>query len=297
MFRGKTSICVLRPLMAANEAAPGRMAPLSGKVAAITGAADGIGRALAFEAAARGMALSLADRRSAELETTALALRARGADVLTRALDVTDSAAMEDWAEASFAHFGTVHLLVNNAGVGCVNSAWDTTLADYERVIGVNLFGVIHGVRAFVPRMLQKGEAGHLLNVASAAGLFTVPGLSAYCASKFAVVGYSEALFHDLRVRGTRIGVSLLCPSWVKTGLAMNEPATEEAPRDAASDLALKLVTQAVNEGIDATQVAHMALDAVEHDRFYVLTHDTTRAGFSVRSADLLADRSPRLLR
>jgi len=283
--------------MGGDEALVGRMAPLSGKVLAITGGADGIGRALAFEGAARGMAVSLADLRAEPLAVTASELRARGAEVLTRVVDVAESDAVEAWAEATFSHFGAAHVLVNNAGVGCVNSAWDTSVAEYERVIGVNLFGVVHGVRAFVPRMIASGEPGHVLNVASAAGLLAVPGLAAYCASKFAVVGFSEALFHDLRVRSTRVGVSVLCPSWVKTGLAMGEPAEDARPLDAAAQATYRTVTQAVNDGIDAKSVAGMALDAVEADRFYVLTHDTTRTGVSVRSADLLDGRSPRLLR
>ena len=161
-------------------------------------------------------------------------------------------------------------------------------------MIDVNLFGVIHGVRAFVPRMLEQAAPAHVVNVASAAGLLTVPGLAAYCASKFAVVGFSEALLLDLQERKTQIGVTLVCPSWVKTGLVQREEEREVCELDSHADAARTAMGRAVSEGISAEGVAASVFDAVLAARFYVLTHETTQAGFRVRSADLLAGRAPR---
>ena len=150
------------------------MKELQGKVAVITGAAEGIGRAIAEQAAARGMKLVLADISEAKLNETVAALRASGAEVEGVQVDVSKAEQVEALAARAFERFGNVHLLINNAGVALAKSAWETTLADWEWVLGVNLYGVIHGIRAFVPRMLEKGEEGHIVNTASVAGLVSL---------------------------------------------------------------------------------------------------------------------------
>ncbi len=270
------------------------MDTLSRQVVVITGAADGIGRALAFEAARRGMRLVLADRHEERLAETAADLARAGAEALAVATDVTDSESVENLAEATYARFGAAHVLVNNAGVAYSNSAWDTPLEQYERVIDVNLFGVIHGVRAFVPRMLRQATPGHIVNVASAAGLLTVTGLAAYCASKFAVVGFSEALYHDLCVRKAQIGVSVVCPSWVKTSLGGPDGTSDGDDVDGPAAAARVAVSQALNDGVPAAEVAVAMLDAVLANTFYVVTDPTTKAAFSARAGALVAGGVPR---
>ena len=188
------------------------MKELQGKVAVITGAAEGIGRAIAEQAAARGMKLVLADISEAKLNETVAALRASGAEVEGVQVDVSKAEQVEALAARAFERFGNVHLLVNNAGVALAKSAWETTLADWEWVLGVNLYGVIHGIRAFVPRMLEKGEEGHIVNTASVAGLVSQPAMAAYNVSKFGVVTLTEGLHHDLTLRKTKLKASVLCP-------------------------------------------------------------------------------------
>jgi NAD(P)-dependent dehydrogenase (short-subunit alcohol dehydrogenase family) len=265
------------------------MKDLQGKVAVITGAAGGIGRALCVRAARAGMKLVLADRDARGLEALAAELTGQGAALLAVRTDVADPASLEELADRSYEAFGAAHLLVNNAGIAYANSAWETPLEEYRRNLDVNLYGVIHGVRAFVPRMLAAGEPGHIVNVASAAGLLAVAGLGAYSAAKFAVVGFSESLFQDLRERKARIGVSLVCPSWVRTAIASGSGDS----CDAYAARTRAQVYEAVQKGLPAEDVAQQVLEAVEADRFYVLTHESTRAGVRARSRDLLDGNPP----
>jgi short-subunit dehydrogenase len=265
------------------------MKELEGKVAVITGAAGGIGRALAAHAAEQGMKLVLGDRDEAGLEAAGAELAARGATLVTVATDVADPAALERLAERTFGAFGGAHLLVNNAGVAYANSAWETPLAEYRRGLDVNLYGVIHALHAFVPRMLSSGQPGHIVNVASAAGLLAVANLGAYSAAKFAVVGLSESLFQDLRVRKAPIGVSVVCPSWVRTNIASGTG--DECDKHAARTRAQ--VYEAVQKGIAADEVARQVFEAVEDERFYVLTHDSTRGGVKARTRDILEGLPP----
>jgi short-subunit dehydrogenase len=280
----RNSFARLDPIAYANA-----MKELEGKVAVITGAAGGIGRALAAHAAQLGMKLVLSDRDQAGLDAAGAELGERGATLLTCATDVADPAALELLAERTFSAFGGAHLLVNNAGIAYANSVWETPLAEYQRGLDVNLYGVIHALRAFVPRMLAKGEPGHIVNVASAAGLLAVANLGAYSAAKFAVVGLSESLYQDLRIRKAQIGVSLLCPSWVKTNIASG--AGDECDKYAARTRAQ--VYEAVQKGIAAEDVARQVFEAVESERFYILTHDSTRGGVKARTRDILEDKAP----
>ncbi|AWK89476.1 SDR family NAD(P)-dependent oxidoreductase [Azospirillum thermophilum] len=278
------------------------MKELSGKVAVITGAAEGIGRAIARRAAGEGMSLVLADIDQGGLDALAGEMAAAGTACLALRTDVSDPQAVDALADAAFARFGAVHLLVNNAGVAVAKSVWETTPRDWDWVMGVNFHGVTNGLRAFVPRMLEGGQPGHIVNTASIAGLLSVPALAAYNASKFAVVTVSEGLHHDLTLRGAPIGVSVLCPSWVKTRIADSSRHRAEADRvdpatlSGVSQKAGLAILKAVEAGITPEQVADSVFEAVAEERFYILTHPQSRAAVEIRMTDILQDRKPTLL-
>jgi NADP-dependent 3-hydroxy acid dehydrogenase YdfG len=273
------------------------------KVAAITGAAEGIGRAIAETASARGMKLVLADIDAAQLEATAAELRAKGAEVEAMPTDVSQAGRVDAFADRAFARFGAVHLLVANAGVACAKPAWETSPGDWEWVMGVNLYGVTHALRSFLPRMLAMGEEGHVVATASMAGLLSLPGMAAYNASKHAVVTVMEGLHHDLTLRGARVRASVLCPSWVKTRIALSErnrtggALTQMEALDPVAARIVGAVHQSVSRGIEPAEAAAATFAAVEAGRFYILTHRDSRAGVKVRLEDILQDRVPTLVR
>ena len=253
------------------------MRSLRGKTAVITGAASGIGRALAYRLAREGMRLVVADvdrRRLKELMPGlpgALAVRA----------DVSRFADVESLARKAYARFGAVHLLCNNAGVAEYGAVWEVPLARWRRILGVNLWGAIHGCLAFVPRMIAQGAAAHIVNTASMAGLVTPPLAGAYSATKHAVVALSEALVQDLALRRAPIGVSLLCPGWVATGLVESAPGADPVLRTL------------VAHGISPEAVAERTLRAVRSGEFYVLTHPQMALAVRRRADDILAGRAP----
>ena len=279
------------------------MKDFPGKVAVVTGGAEGIGRALAEAAAARGMKVFLADIDAARLEQAIVEMRVDGAEVDGLRADVSAPSAMDELAEVAFDRFGAVHLVAANAGVACAKPAWETTPEDWQWVMGVNFYGVANAVRAFVPRMLAAGEEGHVLATASMAGLLSLPGMAAYNASKHGVVTLMEGLHHDLTLRGTRIGASVLCPGWVRTRIALSErnrTAGEVTQVDKLDPLAAKLagsVHKAVSEGLDPADVARLAFEAIEAGRFYILTHGNSKSGVNARLTDILEDRVPTLVR
>ncbi len=278
------------------------MSGLRGKTAVITGAGSGIGLALARRAAREGMNLVLADIDAADLGAAANELQAEGVEVLARVVDVAKADAVAALADAAFTRFGAVRLLCNNAGVALCKPAWEVSAEDWSWVLGVNLHGVIHGLQAFVPRMLAEGEAGRIVNTASAAGLLSPPGFAAYSVSKHAVVALSEVLHHDLALRGSKLRVSVLCPAWVNTRIAQSERHREPAERrdppalDAVSASVALSVLHATSAGLDPADVADAVFQADAEDRFYILTHGATRAGVRVRMEDILEDRPPTLL-
>ena len=279
------------------------MDAFAGRVAVVTGAAEGIGRAIAEEAAARGMKLLLADIDGARLDATTSALRAKGADVDGTRVDVSKAGQVDDLANLAYGRFGRVHLLVANAGVACAKPAWSTTPGDWEWMIGVNLYGVTNALRAFLPRMLDSGEEGHVVATASMAGLLSLPGMAAYNASKHAVVTVMEGLHHDLQLRGANIGASVLCPGWVKTRIALSErhrTAGELTRAGSLDPIAAKIVgavQKSVDGGIAPAAVARAAFAAIAERRFYVLTHRDSKAGVRARLEDILGDRPPTLVR
>ena len=268
------------------------------KVAVITGAASGLGRAMAERCAQEGMKVVLADVELEALAKTEASMKASGATVLAVRTDVSEASDVEALARKTLDVFGAVHLLCNNAGVGTGSAIWKNTIADWEWIIGVNLWGVIHGVRVFVPIMLEQDTESHIVNTASMAGLISGPGLGAYKVTKHAVVTLSETLYHELAERGARISVSVLCPGVVSTRImesARNRPAhfpTPE-PRDPASAARWDALRERVATGMPAGQVADAVFDAIRKDQFYILTHPDWQDAVRSRMEDILQGRSP----
>lgn len=276
------------------------MQQLSGKVAAITGAGSGFGREFARLGARLGMRLALSDVQQSALADVVAELR--DAEVLSDVVDVADSAQMKRWADRAFERFGAVNLLMNNAGVGGGGYLWETTERDWRWVTGVNLMGVVHGVQHFVPRMLEaeaRGEAGHIVNTASMAGWLTAPLMGVYNVSKHAVVALTETLHHDLRLAKSAIGVTLLCPAFVPTGIAeshRNRPSSlnNEAGPTASQLQAQSAVEKAVSRGrMTAEQVAQLTFDAVRNNRFYVFTHPQILRSLQARFAAVSSGDPP----
>jgi NAD(P)-dependent dehydrogenase (short-subunit alcohol dehydrogenase family) len=277
------------------------MRDLKGKVAVVTGGASGIGRARAERFAREGMKIVLADVEAAPLAQAREEIGRGGVEAIAVLTDVSRWEQVEQLAKRTFETFGTAHIVCNNAGIGSGGApAWETSLADWQWTINVNLWGVIHGVRAFVPRMLEQGE-GHVVNTASIAGLVTVPGMAPYCVTKEGVVALSECLHHDLTVRGaSNVKVSVLCPAWVKTKISdseRNRPASlprtaREAPTDEERVIE-GAVRAAVASGIPAEVVADKVLRAIVEERFWILTHSKTKKMIERRMRGILDETIP----
>jgi NAD(P)-dependent dehydrogenase (short-subunit alcohol dehydrogenase family) len=275
------------------------MRELTGKVAVVTGGASGIGRAMAERFAREGMKIVLADVEAQPLARTRDEMAAAGAEVLAVKTDVSRAEDVTELARRTFEAFGTAHVVCNNAGVAAGGgAAWRVSPADWEWTLGVNLWGVIHGVRAFVPRMVEQGE-GHVINTASIAGLVAVPGLAPYCVSKSAVVALSESLHHDLTVNaGGKVKVSVLCPAWVKTKISESErnrpqSSAGQPEDDARGQAVASAVRAAVASGIPPEVVASKVLDAIHNDRFWIITHSKTKRMIENRGRGILEDVNP----
>ena len=271
---------------------------LAGKVAVVTGAASGIGRATATALAAEGMKVVLADIEQERLEATASELASAGHAVLPVVVDVSDSESVEALAAATVQEFGGVHLVHLNAGVAAGGPLWTLSEKDWAWVLGVNLWGVIHGIRAFVPRMLERGEAGHIVNTASMAGLTSSAMMGAYNVSKHGVVTMSETLLRDLSMMGSSIGVSVLCPGWVNTGIGESGRNRPDELRNADGPNILEggaasPLKAVLENGLHPSDVAAMVLDAVKTDRFYILTHPEWTPMIEQRMTDVLEGRKP----
>ena len=266
-----------------------------GKVAVITGAASGFGREFALALCAQGAKLVLADVDEKGMQET-MGLLPSGTEAIAVRCDVRAAASLDELADTAYARFGATHLVFNNAGVAVCGPAWTATLEDWKWVLDINLMGVVHGVRSFVPRMIASGEPGHMVNTASVAGLLSLPGSAVYCASKHAVVTLSECLRHDLRVAKAPIGVSVLCPAFVRTGIFES---ARNRPRELAATNPLgkpyeDAGRKAVAAGrLSAADIARITLEAVRTDRFYVIPHEKTRAGIETRMRDILDERDP----
>ena len=263
---------------------------VSGNVAVVTGAASGIGRGLAERFAAEGMKVVLADVEEKPLAKLEAALRAKGATGLAIRTDVSNAAAVENLAQQTLNAFGAVHILCNNAGVACSRPIWEHTLADWEWVLGVNLWGVIHGIRAFVPRMLAQGDRCHIVNTASILGLVGGSGEGIYKVSKHGVVVLSETLADELAQKEANIQVHVLCPGWVRTGIldsgrnrpdALQNQAEKTHPRELLIGGSRNARAE-IESGMSPTEVADHVYNAIQSGTFYIHTHPEHKT--SVRS-------------
>ena len=274
------------------------MKELHGKVAAVTGAASGLGRSMALAFAAEGMDLALADVDEVNLSSVQDEVLAKGVRAITLKVDVANAQQLEGFRDQTLTRLGGVHVVCNNAGVSPLGAVWENTPADWQWILGVNLWGVIHGVRAFTPHLLEQDE-GHIVNTASVAGLISPPGSGAYNVTKHGVVALSESLYHDLRERNSRVGVSVLCPAYVPTGIVDSE---RSRPKDLPTSTKSKdtlareaMLRKAVSSGkVSADQVAQAVVAAIKEERFYILTHPRIKGAIQARMEDILSDRAPR---
>jgi NAD(P)-dependent dehydrogenase (short-subunit alcohol dehydrogenase family) len=277
------------------------MKEFRGKVAVITGAASGIGRGLAERCIQEGMKVVLADIDAAALAQTERELKDASADVVAVWTDVSKFGDVDALAQRTLDAFGAAHLLFNNAGVSAGTTVWESTLADWEWVMGVNLWGVIHGVRTFVPLMLRQANECHIVNTASIAGLISGPALGIYKVTKHGVVSLSETLYCELAAMGSKIKVSVLCPAGVKTRIMdsernrpvdlQNASASESANPAVAQ--AEEMLRQLVEAGLPPSQVADAVFGAIRDERFYILTHADWKGFVQKRTDDILQDRNP----
>jgi NAD(P)-dependent dehydrogenase (short-subunit alcohol dehydrogenase family) len=276
------------------------MQTFAGKAAVVTGAASGIGLALARRFAAAGMNVVLADVEPTALAEAARIVGATGVEALAVRTDVSKAAEVEALAAETIAAFGAVHVVCNNAGVAIAGPAWTHTPSDWAWVLGVNLWGVIHGVRVFTPLLLAQGGEAHIVNTASMAGMTCAPGMSIYNVSKHAVVALSETLHHDLATIGSAVKVSVLCPGFVNTRIlesARNRPAqlADTAPAQPESVERQALAQRLLASGLEPAQVAACVFDAIREERFYVFTHPEARLRIRERMEDMAAERNPKL--
>lgn len=249
------------------------------KVAVVTGAASGIGFALADRLASVGMKIVLSDVEQSALENAERTLKTKGAPTLLVPTDVSKAEDVEHLAEKAYSTFGAVHVLCNNAGVGMGGLIWENSLDDWRWVFGVNVWGVIHGIRSFVPRMIAQDSEGHIVNTASVAGLISSPFIGVYQATKHAVVSMTETLRLDLEATGSKLRASVLCPGFVQTRIADSErnrpselASTEQGDIDRQTQIR-DIARQQVASGLKPAEVAEMAVEAIREDRFYVLSH------------------------
>jgi NAD(P)-dependent dehydrogenase (short-subunit alcohol dehydrogenase family) len=272
---------------------------LAGRVAVVTGAASGIGRALVHRCGAEGMAVVAADVEPGALEAVVGELRDAGVRAIGVRTDVSSSADVEHLADVAFGQLGRVDLLCNNAGVFQGGFLWERTDADLEWVLGVNVWGILHAIRVFVPRMLTQEHDSHIVNTASVAGLVSTAYSGPYVISKFAAVAATECLAHDLRAVGSRIGVSLLTPSAIATGIATsgrNRPEHLANPLgDSTPDaeFVAAALADSTAGGLNPTVVAGQVLDAVRAGRFVVNTNETYYQQVEERMQGLLARELP----
>ena len=274
-----------------------------GRTAVLTGGGSGFGLECARIAAARGMNVVLVDVQQDALDQAAADIAALGAPVLACRVDVAKTEAMEGLARQVHERFGAPHFVFNNAGVGAGGLVWENTVRDWEWVLGVNLWGVIHGVRLFTPMMLEQARRdpayeGHIVNTASMAGLLTPPNMGIYNVSKHAVVALTETLYQDLKLVTDQIGASVLCPYFVPTGIhrsERNRPAELAADQPTASQLIGQAMSdKAVGSGkLTAVDVARKVFEAIEHDHFYIYSHPKALGNVKSRTDAIVGSQNP----
>ncbi|MBM3365506.1 MAG: SDR family oxidoreductase [Betaproteobacteria bacterium] len=274
------------------------------KTAVITGAGSGLGREFALLGAKLGMRLVLADVQQDALKQTEANVIALGAQALSQVCDVRHGDQVEALAQAALERFGAIHLVFNNAGVGAGGLIWESTQQDWEWVLGVNVWGVVHGVRVFTPIMLASERAdpsfqGHIVNTASMAGLLTPPAMGIYNVSKHGVVALTETLYHDLSLIDSRLGVSVLCPYFVPTGISHSESVRPSDAKPSAAPTRSQQVSQlmlekAVSAGkVSAAEVAQITFDAIQARQFYIYSHPQALGNVERRMQDILHAQNP----
>lgn len=275
-----------------------------GKTGVITGAGSGFGLELARLLARQGMNLVLADVQDEALNNAAEEIRALGVQVLAQKVDVSKAEQVEALGRATVEAFGAPHFVFNNAGVGFGGLIWEHSLKDWEWVIGVNLWGVAHGVRVFTPLMVEASKKdpayrGHIVNTASMAGMLNAPNMGVYNVTKHAVVSLSETLYQDLRLVSDQISCSVLCPYFVPTGIHQshrNRPGElrEQGKPTQSQIIAQMMSTKAVTSGrVTAEEVAQMVVDATREDRFYIFSHPQALGMVQTRLEDVMQQRNP----
>ena len=275
------------------------MKEFKGKVAVITGAASGIGRGIAVRCVSEGMKVVLADIDENNLTKAETELKTQGGTVLGVRTDVSKRSDVELLARQAREAFGQVHLLFNNAGVGAGGAPWEATWNDWEWVVGVNLWGVIHGVKVFAPLMLAQNTECHIINTSSTAGLTVGGGSAPYAVTKHAVVALSESLYLSLQQRNSLVKVSVLCPGLVRTNIAdagrnrpeelRNEPVTMTPEMQAA----LAALKAAIEAGMPPIQVAEVVFDAIKKEQFYILPEPEWTEAIQLRTDNLLRMENP----
>ncbi len=274
------------------------MEEFAGKVAVVTGAASGIGRALADAFVANGMRVVLADVESQALESVAAELRTGGADVFAVTADVATPADVERIGAAAMDVFGGLHVACNNAGVSGGGLSWEIDLDTWRWILDVDLWGVIHGVHTFTPLIIASG-GGHIVNTASMAGLTSNAGMSPYNVAKHGVVTLSETMHAELEMTHPEVGVSVLCPGWVRTRIHESERNRPAAPAESPDEvdpglLAVKeMVANWIAEGLQPAHVASLVVDAIRERRFYVLTHPEWQGMVRDRVDRMLSGENP----
>ena len=275
------------------------------KTAVLTGAGSGFGLACARIGATLGMNLVLADVQQDALDQATAELQATGANVLPFKLDVSDALQFEALGQATFKRFGAPNLVFNNAGVGAGGLIWETSLKDWEWVMGVNLMGVVHGVRTFTPMMLDAAKKdpayrGHIVNTASMAGFLNPPNMGVYNVSKHAVVSLSETLYQDLSLVTEQISASVLCPFFVATGINQSgrnrpgEKSNDNAKLTKSQLVGQAMISKAVTSGkVSAADVAQMVFDAIAANQFYIYSHPKAIKSVQTRMEDILQARNP----
>ncbi|AMR78206.1 SDR family oxidoreductase [Cupriavidus nantongensis] len=280
------------------------MKDFSNRVAVITGGASGFGKEFARIAADLGMKLVLADVQEDALDATVAEFQARNVPVIGLRTDVSQAGQVQALADAAIEAFGQVNLLFNNAGVGAGGLIWENSERDWEWVMGVNLYGVVHGVRIFTPLMLAAAEKdpafeGHIVNTASMAGLLNPPAMGVYNVSKHAVVALTETLYQDLGLVTQQVRCSVLCPYFVPTGISQsqrNRPAglANQAPPTRSQLVSQALSDKAVGSGkVTAAEVAQITFDAIRDESFYIYSHPQALAPVRQRFEDIVGQRNP----
>jgi NAD(P)-dependent dehydrogenase (short-subunit alcohol dehydrogenase family) len=274
------------------------MQEFEGRTAVVTGAGSGIGRALALAFAGEGMRVALADlERDALDETAAIIGRSYpGTEVLSSTCDVSRAEQVQALADAVFERWGEVHVLCNNAGVFVGGVIWDRPAEDFEFVLGANLWGILHGIRSFVPRMIAQGTEGHVVNTSSVAGVFGAPFEAPYAVSKFAAFAATESLAQDLLATGSLIKASVLCPGMINTNIVesdRNRPDTLATEFTEDQKFVTGYLADAVARGMDPAEVARMVIAAIRAETFLIFTHDSYPPQLVERTATLAAGGLP----